>query len=676
MTLLVGIAVTAAGMLLAGDNAWTSIGPEGGAIRAVAIDPQNLNTIYAAAYTGSSGAVFKTTDGGRTWVNTGPFPCCSAVTTVNILVTDTQQVGTVYAGTQYGGVFKTTDGAATWTAINSGLPILSSTSPNGLYAPVEALVIDPQDSNIVYAGTAASPFSAYKSINGGASWTATSSGLPAEHKIISLAIDPEKTSTVYAGAEGGGLYKSVDGGANWSAANTGMRPFSSDSPLLIDPKNPTILYTWNGDGLFRSTDGAATWSQPKPGLPDWYLYSMVMDPQDPGTLYAGICCSGLGLVKSTDGGANWSALKPGISFTGAGGGGNGFVTLATDARGTVYVAHGGGFAKSADGGTNWSPLGFSGIVATYVRTLAVDSQSPGALYAGLGAPGSGGLYKTIDGGANWSRVGLPTGTGVNSLVVDRKNSNTLYASNGTGNFKSTDGGTNWTVVSGFFLSLAIDPQNSSTLYSASGDTGGISKSSDGGATWSPASSGLPTGGNGRYYSITRLAIDPNNPAILFASLALPAPNDPSLFGTYGAVYKSTDGAASWRMLSSSPSCCVQDLVIDPQDSGTVYAVSGHDGIVKSTDGGATWLTVNSGLPKGNGIQALLIDPQTTLTIYGRSYGSGVYRSIDGGANWSTVNEGLTNLNIQSLAIDPQNKSTVYAGTSGGGVFAITFAAKP
>ena len=50
------------------------------------------------------------------------------------------------------------------------------------------------------------------------------------------------------------------------------------------------------------------------------------------------------------------------------------------------------------------PVGFSGIVATYVRTLAVDSQSPGALYAVLGAPGSGGLYKTIDGGANWSRV--------------------------------------------------------------------------------------------------------------------------------------------------------------------------------------------------------------------------------------------------------------------------------
>jgi len=658
---------------LAGINMWTSIGPEGGAIRTLAIDPQNPETIYVAPYSSSSGTVFKTMDGGSTWVNTGPFLCCSAATTVNVLVVDGQQ-GAIYAGTQYGGVFKSTDGAATWTAINSGLPTLPSPS-NGLYVPVEALAIDPRDSSVIYAGTAAAPFGVYKSTNGGASWSAASFGLPAQHDIISLAIDPQNTSTVYAGSEGGGLYKSVDGGATWSAANTGMRPFSSDLPLLIDPKNPTTLYTWNGDGLFRSTDGAATWSQPKPGLPDWYLYSMVMDPQNPGTLYAGVCCSGLGLIKSTDAGSTWSVLKPGFSFTGAGGGGNGFITLAIDARSTVYVAHGGGFAKSADGGRNWSAIGFSGLVATYVRTLAIDAQAPAAIYAGLGAPGSGGLYKTIDGGGSWLRVGLPTGTGVSSFMVDPKDSSTLYATNGTGAFKSTDSGTNWISVSGYFYSLAIDPQNNQTLYSGSGDAGGVYKSTDGGASWSPASSGLPASPNGlfRYYSVNRLTIDAKNPATLYASISLPPPNDPLLFGSYGAVYKSTDGAASWRELSSSPSCCVADLAIDPQNSETVYAVSGHDGIVKSTDGGTTWTAVNSGLPTGNGVEALLIDPQNPGTIYGRTYGSGVYRSIDGGAHWSTLNGGLTNLNVLSLAIDSRDASTVYAGTSGGGVFAISFA---
>jgi photosystem II stability/assembly factor-like uncharacterized protein len=676
--LLLAMAATTPKPLPAGDNAWTRIGPEGGAIGALVVDPQNLNTIYAAPMTGSNGAVFKSTDGGSTWMNTTPLPCCSALTAVNVLVIDTHQAGTVYAGTQGGGVFKTSDGATSWIAVSSGLPTLpsSSSSASGPYAAVEALAIDPQDSNIIYAGTAAFPFGAYKSINGGESWSVASSGLPDRHSIISLAIDPQNTSTVYTSCEGGGLYKSVNGGATWSAANAGMRPFSSDRPLLIDPKNPTTLYTWNGDGLFRSTDGAATWSQPKPGLPDWYLYSMVMDPNN-GTLYAGICCSGLGLVKSTDGGANWSALKTGFSLNGVGGGGNGFITLASDPLGGVYIAHGGYFAKSGDGGTNWSPVSFSGLVATYVRTLAVDARNPGALYAGVGAPGLGGLYKTMDGGANWRRVGLPTGTGVSSLVVDPKDFNTLYASNGEGSFKSRDGGTNWTVVSGPFFSLTIDPQNTSTLYSGIGDAGGVSKSMDGGATWSTASSGLPTAPNGRYYQVNRLAIDWKTPAILYASISLPPPNDPLLFGTYGAVYKSTDGAASWTALSSSPSCCVQDLAIDPQNSATVYVVSGHDGIIKSTDGGDTWAAVNSGLPSVNGVQALLIDPVNSGTIYGRTYGGGVYRSIDGGASWSTVNDGLTNLNIQTLAIDSrQTSSTVYAGTSGGGVFAITFAPKP
>jgi photosystem II stability/assembly factor-like uncharacterized protein len=653
----------------AGANIWTSIGPEGAAIRAIATDPQDPQTIYVAPYSGPSGTVFKTTDAGNTWVNTGPFPCCSAVTTVNLLVVDAQQRA-IYAGTQNGGLFKSTDRAATWTSINSGLPILSS---DGRYAPIQSLAIDPEDSNTIYVGTAESPLGAYKSTDGGVSWSAASSGLPAGHNIISLAIDPRKTGTVYAGCDGGGVYKTVDGGANWAAANTGMRPFSSDLPLLIDPNNPTNLYTWNGDGLFRSTDEGATWSQPKPGLPDWYLYSMVIDPQNPGTLYAGVCCGGLGLIKSTDGGANWTALKTGISFNEAGGGGNGFINLAIDRRGAVYVAHGGNLAISADGGANWNAIGFLGLVATYVRTLAVDMQSPAVLYAGLGAPGSGGLYKTLDGGGSWHRIGLPTGTGVNRITVDPNNSRTLYASNGTGNFKSTDGGTNWIAVSGYFFMLVIDPENTLTLYSGGGDGGGVSKSTDRGASWAPASSGLPGAPNGRYYSVNRLAMDPKNSAVLYAAISLPPPNDPLLFGTFGSVYKSTDGAITWSELKSSPSCCVFDVAVDPQNSDTLYVVSGHDGIVKSTDGGATWTAVNSGLPKSNGPQSLMINPHNPATLYGPSYGGGVYRSTDGGATWSTINDGLTNLNIQSLAIDSTNKSTLYAATYGGGVFAITFA---
>ena len=87
--LLVAIAATTPEPLQAGDNAWTRIGPEGGAIGALAVDPQNLNTIYAAPMTGSTGAVFKSTDGGSTWMSTAPLPCCSAVVVVNVLVIDT-----------------------------------------------------------------------------------------------------------------------------------------------------------------------------------------------------------------------------------------------------------------------------------------------------------------------------------------------------------------------------------------------------------------------------------------------------------------------------------------------------------------------------------------------------------------------------------------------------------
>ena len=105
---------------------WKSIGPEGGDVRALAIDPQTPTTVYAGIW---GGGVFKSTNGGASWsaINNG------LTENVKVLAIDPQTPSTVYAGTEYG-VFKTTNGGANWNAINNGL-----TSTN-----VQALAIDPQ----------------------------------------------------------------------------------------------------------------------------------------------------------------------------------------------------------------------------------------------------------------------------------------------------------------------------------------------------------------------------------------------------------------------------------------------------------------------------------------------------------------------------------------------------
>src|SRR2546430_7068457 len=109
--LLVTSRMTAEG----GINSWTSIGPEGGAIAALAIDPMTPGVLYAAA----GGGVFKSTNGGASWsaVNTG-LPNSSYV---SVLAIDPQTPATLYAGT-YGGLFKSYDGGGGRSGCTTSAP--------------------------------------------------------------------------------------------------------------------------------------------------------------------------------------------------------------------------------------------------------------------------------------------------------------------------------------------------------------------------------------------------------------------------------------------------------------------------------------------------------------------------------------------------------------------------
>ena len=195
------LAMLTLGMLTAGVNTWTSIGPEGGSVWAVAIDPQNSRTLY-----GMTGAgLFKSTDGGASW--SAAKPGLPASVSASSLVIDPQNSGTMYAVTDVD-VFKSTDGGANWSALKAELPM-----PTNQFYASDTVVIDPQDSNTLYASTRTGVF---KSVDGGASWNAVNIGLPGPKATSSLAIDPNQPGTLYAGISGGGLFKSTDGGARWS----------------------------------------------------------------------------------------------------------------------------------------------------------------------------------------------------------------------------------------------------------------------------------------------------------------------------------------------------------------------------------------------------------------------------------------------------------------------------
>src|SRR5437763_3475610 len=152
---IVVFAIFATGSVWAGDNVWTSLGPDGGSISSLVIDPQNTSTVYAGT---QGNGVLKSLDGGTSWNQASMgFPG----TWVMALAIDPQNSRTLYASVFGHGVFKSTDGGASWNAARAGLPTYDAIDGYG-FVPI--LVIDPQHPDTVYAaiGDDASTGGVYK----------------------------------------------------------------------------------------------------------------------------------------------------------------------------------------------------------------------------------------------------------------------------------------------------------------------------------------------------------------------------------------------------------------------------------------------------------------------------------------------------------------------------------
>jgi photosystem II stability/assembly factor-like uncharacterized protein len=639
-----------------GLNIWITGGPEGGSIRSLAIDPTNPATVYAGT---ERRGVFKTINSGASWsqVNTG-------LTDLSVyeLVIDSSNSNTLYANTS-SGIMKSTNGGASWNPSNNGL---SSSS-------LRPLVIDPSHPNILYVGTFSS--SIFKSVDGGASWVSSGEGLgyPIVH---ALAIAPGNSKILYAGTGSngrfsGGVFKSTDGGSSWHAVGKDHRTVHA---LAIDPSNPNTVYGSTFDGLIKSTDGGDTWNESNHGLPTG-IYSdppiaLVIDPSNPNTIYAGFLSSrdfpfgGAGLFKSRDGGATWQPISDGLSGD--------VMTVAIDrsSSSTIYAGSNRGVFKSTNGALNWSAV-TRGMDAVSVRTLAVAHAN--TMYAGTDL----GVFKSTDGGTSWSAsglnpsaFGLPSYEGVSGLVLDPNNSDTIYAcisGAGHGVFKSIDGGASWVfkrsaasfLEDGGFFAMAIDPINSNIIY-ASGFANYydntyyfVEKSNDGGENWTEILNNQ-TG---------PLLVDSDNPNTIY-------------LGLWHSVGKSIDGGATWNYFTNGlPASSINQLALDPGNSNTIYAATGHQGyeqdhdtgVFKSTDGGESW----NGVGPSAIVLALAIDPSQPKTIYAGTLGKGVFKTTDGGESWSSFNTGLTNLTVAALALDGPG-TELHAATPGG-IFSYRYA---
>lgn len=608
---------------------WTSNGPVGGLVQALAVDPSDPATIFAGT---SGGGFFRSTDAGSSWsaVNTGiASPGSFVMTGVSVSPLDPARVyGTGQSGAQ-GFVFRSSDGGVSWTSAqldasaNAVTAVGDPFRPNTVYCAGQALyrtldggetwhgvsftgpyfsvVADPTAPLTVYAGGLSH---VRKTTDGGSTWVSKSAGLPSGRDVQAIAVHPTTPSTLFAGVETSGVYRSTDGGDNWTSLGpTVGTSHLSVFALAIDPANPDTIHAAGivsgGVGVYSSTNGGSSWTATPLALGAWAL---AVAPLSPTRLFAG---TSEGAWASSNAGASWSAANTGLAN-------RAIRSLATGTGGRVYAGGTTGKVfRSDNGGANWLP-GVQVVVPDQIYSLAVDPSNPEIVYAG--SMGLGGVRKSLDGGVSWSH--LATGTAP---------------------------------ITGY--SLAVDPTNPSIVYA--GAFGGVHRSTQGGLNWSPPNTFAPF--------VVALVIDPASPSTLYAG------TDP-IAAPFSGVYKTTNSGGLWTPvntgLPSVAGTAVQALALDPV-TGAVYAGLENLGVYKSTNAGGSWSAVNTGLANLD-VTSLRVDPSPPSSVYAGTLGGGVYRSTDGGAQWVAIVDGLQNPHVMALAVTAPGRPLV--GSGGNGVF--------
>jgi photosystem II stability/assembly factor-like uncharacterized protein len=339
-----------------------------------------------------------------------------------------------------------------------------------------------------------------------------------------------------------------------------------------------------------------------------------------------------------------------------------FVGLPGDIN-TLYVAGAvGGIFKSTNGGVTWTPI-FDDKAVVSIGAVAIAPSDPNVIYAGTGegnprndASIGDGVYKSIDAGEHWAHAGLPGSEKIARLVIDPRNADVVYAcalggewgpNEERGLFKTVDGGRNWkkTLYRNDLTGCSdvdIDPTNANIVYagmwtfrrwawyteSGGGETA-VYKSSDGGATWARLSG--PDANRGLPKGLmdrVGIAVSRSSPSVVYVV---------SETTDEGELWRTDDAGSTWRMVSRDPNINFRpfyyaDIRVDPQNPNTVYALAG--GLYKSEDAGRTFGRIGSGTHGDH--QAMWIDPTNPNRVLLGDDG-GFQISYDAGRTFDIIN---------------------------------------
>jgi len=412
--------------------------PPPGPVRTLAASPAAPETIYA----GLIGALFRSVDRGATWTFTGP-----GSSDVLDLVVDPDDpdvahlIGRRFAASSQPrtGIFRTTDGGATWLPLTGGLA-----------GEPLSLALDPRDADRVLAGTTEGPFQRPATAQ---PWTALDTGFFAR-PVRDLDLSPADPDLVLWVDTLGNGFRSVDGGVSWerisqTVASLTVHPSEASrvygsstlpEPFLVSRNGGQTLDT--GSFPLSAADDRETVT----------FRALAVDPTDPDTLFVSdrffrvfpfLVTERENVRRSRNGGATWQGIwnRQGLAALD--------LTVDPFDSDVLYAATDQGLRVSRSAGDLWEPLATFGTL-TSLEHVAADSTRPGRLWLAGGST----LMRSDDGGltAVPAGAGLPAGR-LLDVTVDPLTDVVYVLVEDRGVFRSSDGGATWRDLTG---SLAPD----------------------------------------------------------------------------------------------------------------------------------------------------------------------------------------------------------------------------
>lgn len=326
---------------------------------------------------------------------------------------------------------------------------------------ITSIIVDPTDPDIIYIG--AGQGGVWKTVNGGKNWAPKS-----DHEISlaigALAMDPTNHLVLYAGTGegnfsldsyyGNGVLKTIDGGESWASFGESTFSGARFCRIAVSPVRPTTIFAatvYDIGGVYRSTDGGNNWIKMANGLPEGDATDLVIDPENPETVYAAFSEKGIYKTSNAnDAMPSWTKLAGGLP-------GSGFARIAlgislsspkilyvlmTDSDGDKIDK----FYATNDRGTSWTkialPNGNIGGQGFYNINIAVDPTTPDIVYlSGIS------LWKAERKAAtnSWkiSDIGSTIHADNHALVIHPTNHSIIYAGTDGGIYISRDGGMSW-----------------------------------------------------------------------------------------------------------------------------------------------------------------------------------------------------------------------------------------